>query len=317
MTRTDAPATTFIRATEVWLPSRDRLQLEHAGGWYGGAPQLARVSRNMVFGRGEGLPGRAWETAAPVVLHGFEPATFRRTDAALADGLTCGIALPIFAGEYLLAVLVFFCSDQGEQAGAIEVWHTDPRRGPDMALRDGHYGRTAETFEYLSRHTQFRHGVGLPGQAWAARAPVLMPDLGRAAGFLRGDVAQRVGINRGMAMPCATPGPDLYVIAWLSALGTPLARRMEVWQPDAQTGTLVLQSGFCEQLGTLAPEVAPARLQRGQGSVGCCWMTGLPTLGQTVADEPGPASAVPGLAAVLAFPVLDQGRFVAAVAMYF
>ena len=316
MTTADAAAGGFIRAAEIWLPSRDRMQLEHAGGWYGSAPQLAQVSRDMVFGRGEGLPGRAWATAAPVVLHGFDPSTFKRTPAALADGLTCGIALPIFCADYLMAVLVFFCSDQGEQAGAIEVWHTDPRIGPDMGLEDGHYGRTAETFEYLSRRTRFRHGTGLPGLAWAARAPVLMPDLGRAAGFMRGDSAQRVGINRGLAMPCATPGPDLYVITWLSALGTPIARRLEVWQPDAEQAALRLQAGFCEHAGTLAP--APdAAVQRGEGALGRCWLTGLPTLGTAAAEGPGPASGVPGLASVLAFPVLDQGRFVAAVAMYF
>ena len=270
----------------------------------------------MVFGRGEGLPGRAWARAAPVVLHEYDPASFKRTDAALADGLTCGIALPIFCGDYLLAVLVFFCSDQGEQAGAIEVWHTDPRTGPDMALDDGHYGRTADTFEYLSRRTRFRHGIGLPGQAWAARAPVLMPDLGRAAGFMRSDSAQRVGINRGLAMPCATPGPDLYVIAWLSALGTPLARRMEVWRPDAAQAALQLQAGFCEQAGTLAAG-SDATVPSGQGALGRCWLTGLPTLGDVAAEAPGLASGVPGLASVLAFPVLDQGRFVTAVAMYF
>jgi hypothetical protein len=306
---------TFIRAAEFWLPGPDRLQLEHGGGYYGGGARMAQVSRGMCFGRGEGLPGKAWESGAPVVLHSFEGSYFRRTAAALADGLTCGIALPIFAGDYLLAVVVLFCGDDEQHAGAIEVWRNDPAVSKDMGLADGHYGRTAETFEYISRRTDFRIGTGLPGLAWQQRAPVFLPDLGRASGFLRGDSAVKVGINRGLAVPCATPGPEQYVLAFLSALGTPIARRVEIWRLDAQRQMLTLDAGFCEQEGAL--QSGATRLERGQGSVGRCWLTGLPVVGNDLSSDAGPAKRVTGLATVLVFPVLVEARFVAAVALYF
>ena len=184
---------TFIKATEFWLPSQDRSQLEYGGGLYGPAAHMARISREMCFGYGEGLPGRAWQTGAPVVLHSFEGSYFRRTEAALADGLTCGIALPIFMGDYLSSVAVFFCGDDEDHAGAIEVWRNQPARSKDMTLADGHYGRTADTFEFTSRRTAFRAGTGLPGLAWQQRAPVFLLDLGRGSGFLRGDSAVKVG----------------------------------------------------------------------------------------------------------------------------
>jgi GAF domain len=308
-------SSTFVRAAEFWVPSTDRLQLEHGGGWYGTAARMAHASRDLCFGLGEGLPGRAWEQRAPVVLHSFEGSYFRRTAAALADGLTCGIALPIFAGEFLLAVVVLFCGDDEEHAGAIEVWHTDPASPRDLVLADGHYGRTAEAFEYLSRRTSFRAGTGLPGIALQRQAPVFLPDLGRASGFLRSDSAVKVGINRGLAVPCATPGPQRQVLAFLSALGTPIARRVELWRLNAGERCLRLDGGFCELQGTL--QDAGAQVEPGQGSVGRCWLTGLPVVAHNVAGEPGGAARVDGLEGGLVFPVLIGARFVAAVALYF
>ena len=166
---------TFIKAMEFWLPTADRSLVEYGGGLYGPGSRMARVSREMCFGRGEGLPGRAWEAGSPIVLHALEGSYFRRGEAAAADGLTCGIALPIFNGDALAAVVVFFCGDDEAHAGAIEVWHNDAAQGKDMVLADGHYGRTSDTFEFISRRTSFRQGTGLPGLAWQQHAPVFLP----------------------------------------------------------------------------------------------------------------------------------------------
>jgi hypothetical protein len=305
----------FIKATEYWLPSSDRTLLEFGGGLYAPGARMARISREMCFGRGEGLPGRAWDSGAPVVLHAFEGSYFKRTVAAQADGLTCGIALPIFAGDYLVAVVVFFCGDDDDHAGAIEVWKNDPAASKDMTLEDGHYGRTGDTFEFISRRTSFRLGTGLPGLAWERRKPVFLPDLGRGSGFLRGDSAVKVGINRGFALPCATPGPAQYVLAFLSALGTPIARRVEIWRPDFGDRALTLQDGFCEVTGLLSDTGTP--LEPGQGSIGRCWLSGLPVTSNDLTREPGAGGRVRGLSALAVLPVLDGGRFVAALALYF
>lgn len=304
----------FIRATEFWLPNAERSQLEFGGGLYGPLAQMARASRDLCFGRGEGLPGKAWEDGRPVVLQGFEGSYFKRQAAAQADGLTCGIALPVFLGDYLSAVVVFFCGDDDAHAGAIELWHNDPAASKDMTLLDGHYGRTADTFEYLSRRTSFRPGTGLPGLAWQQRAPVFLPDLGRSSGFLRADSAVKVGINRGFAMPCSTPDREHFVMAFLSALGTPIAQRVEIWRPDG-SGRLRLSAGFCETQGLLEGNGTP--IERGQGSIGRTWLTGLPSMASDLASEPVAAAAVPGLSSLAVLPVLDNARFVAAVALYF
>ena len=109
-----------------------------------------------------------------------------------------------------------------------------------MSLADGYYGSTAEAFEYISRRTSFRLDNGLPGMAWASGKPVFIEDLGKSARFLRAETATRVGINRGFAMPCPVPTNETYVMAFLSALGTPIVRRFAKFS----SGNIALPSGY-------------------------------------------------------------------------
>jgi hypothetical protein len=95
---------TFIRVIEYWVPSEESGVLEFGGGSFGTATRFEAASRNLCFGRGEGLPGQAWEAGHPIVLKEFEGSYFRRAVPAKAEGLTCGIALPIFKGQQLSAV---------------------------------------------------------------------------------------------------------------------------------------------------------------------------------------------------------------------
>lgn len=305
---------TFIKAAECWLPSADGTMLEFGGGLYGPGARMASVSREMCFGRGEGLPGRAWADAAPVVLHGFAGSYFRRIEAAQADGLTCGIAWPLFRGDTLVAVVVFFCGDDEDHVGAIEVWGNPGGGSKDLSLVDGHYGRTGDTFEYISRRTTFRPGTGLPGLAWQRGQPVFFDDLGRGAGFLRADGARKVGINRGLAVPGSTPGDASYVLTFLSALGTPIARRVELWSPDAANTAMVRTAGFCEAAGALTESV---HVPRGEGAVGRCLATGLPQVVQDLAAEPVAIDTSAGIRRAIVTPVLQEGNLRAAVALYF
>ena len=311
---------TFIKVVESWVPSGDRTMLEFGGALYGTHTRFGAVSRKMCFGRGEGLPGQAWEAGHPVVLREFEGSAFRRIAVAREEGLTCGIAVPIFAGDFLTSVVVIFCGDDDAHAGAIELWRNQPAASKDMSLVDGYYGTTAEAFEFLSRRTSFRRGHGLPGAAWESGLPVFASDLGRGAGFMRGDSAVKVGINRGFAIPCSTRSDDHYVMAFLSALATPIARRFEVWQPYAGGERLRRNAGFCESLGSLDAAEHSATVDAGQGTVGRpCW-TGIPAFSDEAATEPaglGASAAAAGLSSLVALPVLQAGRLVAVVAWYF
>jgi hypothetical protein len=309
---------TFIRVAEVWVPGHDRTLLEFHAGLYGGARRFGTISRSLCFGRGEGLPGQAWESGRPVVLKQFEGSNFRRTQAARVEGLTCGIALPIFAGDLLTAVLVLFCGDDEAHAGAIELWHNDPALSKDLTLDDGYYGTTADAFEFISRRTSFRQGTGLPGLAWATGLPVFMPDLGKGGRFLRADSAVKVGINRGFAIPCSSLGPEVFVMTFLSALATPIVRRFETWLPDGSSASLTRSEGFCEVQGLLEPGREP--VARGQGVIGKALSSCVPAVAEPAASEAGEVGAAARLAeleSVLALPVLRAGRVAAVVAWYF
>jgi len=315
----DAAMKTFIRVVEVWVPDRDQSLLEFGGGLYGHAKRLGLVSRSMCFGRGEGLPGRAWDEGRPIVLKQLDPSLFRRSEQARADGLTCGIALPIFSGDTLNAVLVMFCGEDTAHAGAIELWRNDPAESSDMTLDDGYYGNTADAFEFISRRTSFRKGIGLPGLAWQAGAPVFLPDLGKSGRFLRADSAIKVGINRGFAIPCASRGPVNYVLAFLSALATPLVRRLEIWSPAGSDGQLYRAEGWCEAQGLLPP-ASDLGIAAGQGLIGRAFASAVPMLSERAGDEAGPvgaAAADAGATSVVALPVLRHGRAASVLAWYF
>ena len=290
---------TFIRIIEYWVPTEDGSLLEFGGGLFGESTRFAAVSNNLCFGRGEGLPGHAWDTGHPIVLKELEGSYFRRAAAARAAGLTCGIAVPIFKGDKLSAVAVIFCGDDEAHAGAIELWGNDPEESHDMTLVDGYYGTTGDTFEFISRATAFRRGNGLPGMAWESQKPVFLPDLGKGSGFLRADGAIKVGINRGFAIPCSTLDGSNYVMAFLSALATPIARRVETWEPDASGTALRRTLGFSEVQGTSStPDIVP--LGDG-GPLARAFATGVPAVAEPM----------------IAIPVAPQGRITAVMALHF
>jgi hypothetical protein len=320
---TPAPQT-FIRAVEVWVPDAEGMLLVLGSAWYGTARRFGLHSSKMCFGRGEGLPGQAWHSGHPVLIKQFEGSAFRRTAAAHAEGLTSAVALPVFAGEVVKAVVLIFCGDnpdtQAQQAGAIELWRNQPATSKDMLLDDGYYGAISTVFEFISRRTAFRNGHGLPGQVWASGLPVFWPDLGKGGRFLRADSAQKVGINRGFALPCATTDGDHWVMAFLSALGTPLVRRFENWLPDAASGHLLRSEGFCEQAGALEAGLVEHRVDKGQGALGRAWATGAPAISQQATLEPGGVGAgasAAGLGTVVALPMMQAAQVVAVVAWYF
>ncbi|HZE90783.1 MAG TPA: GAF domain-containing protein, partial [Rhizobacter sp.] len=244
---------TLFQVIEVWVPDSDGHLLELADGLYCNALDFGRVSRSMCFGRGEGLPGRVWDQARPIILKDLQGGYFRRAAAAKAAGLRCAVGMPVYAGDALRAVLVFFCGADNPDAGAIELWHNDPRVTPDLTLVDGCYGSSAEAFEAASRETFMNRGAGLPGRAWQREGAVFMDDLAHNPKFLRADAAGAAGIRYGLALPCPVPAQDTYVVTFLSGSSTPVASRMECWARAATEPSLQRVFGFCEAAGKLPP----------------------------------------------------------------
>jgi GAF domain-containing protein len=310
---------TFVRVAEIWVPTKDRTQLQLLDGLYGPLKEFRAASEQMRFRIDEGLPGKAWAAGHPVILKEFENSYFKRTEAAKAVGLTCGVALPVFVGEQLTAVVVLFCGDDEAHVGAIELWHNDPDTAYEMMLVDGYYG-SAEMFEFNSRYTKFPRGFGLPGRVWKSNMPLIVKDLYHSKTFLRWREAVEIGINRGLGIPYPHASGKTWVMTFLSARDTPIARRFEIWVPDGQRDALIFDSGDCDENSQFATDYQTATIGAGEGTIGQVWATGVPAVRDGLAGDPSPAakSAIAaGLSAMVAMPVTgDEGRVKAVVAWY-
>lgn len=310
----------FIRVTEIWVPSKDGTTLEFGGGSYGGLTGFHAESHQTVFRYDEGLPGRAWSTRRPIVLKDLQNSYFKRGSAARAAGLTCGLALPIFAGDFLRAVVTFFCGDDDDNVGAIEVWANDPAKSSAMELDDGYYGN-AEFFERNSKTIQFGRGQGLPGEVWERDLPVILKDPYGSHRFLRKAEALKLGRTTAFGLPCHTDRTQSFVMTFLSALGTPIARRFEVWRASEDGTRLTYEAGLCETKGDLGESYAALSLTREDGAIGRMITTGLPVITQDFSEEPSVLSASlkeAGLTTMVAIPVLGaDARLKAVAAWYF
>lgn len=305
----DSPTRTFIEVTEVWVPDGDRLVW--SSGNYGALGEFAALSEQKSFARGEGLPGKAWAEARPVVLKTFDGSYFKRIEAAKEAGLTSAVAVPIFAGETLKAVVVVICADDDARTGAIEVWHES---NGFLMLDDGYYG-AARHFEWVSQHTHFPRGQGLPGGVWAASAPMLMRDLGSGYRFIRADAAGKAGLTTGLGLPIAVPGDKTYVLTLLSARGTPIARRFELW--NAHTSKIgngaeaVLADGICAREGPLWDDENERRVGAWQGAIGQVLGSGIPVV------KFDTATLTAGYDSMVALPIYRNGAITHVVAWYY
>ncbi|MDX6670114.1 MAG: hypothetical protein QOI91_477 [Solirubrobacteraceae bacterium] len=132
--------------------------LRWVAGWEarpGGAEEFWRLSRELRFGRGDGMPGRAWETGKPTWrLDLAGDPHFPRLEAAAAAGLRVGLSMPVPIGrpEGVLAVMEFFArhgeapedsmrellAGFGDQIAQFQV-----RRRAEEAVRDSEEVKTA------------------------------------------------------------------------------------------------------------------------------------------------------------------------------
>jgi hypothetical protein len=300
------------------VPTGDRTQLRLLDGLYGPSDAFGALGREMRLGQGEDLPGKAWAVRHPIILKKFEGAQFKRTDAATAIGLTCGIAFPVFAGELLKAVVVLLCGGSEPHVGAIELWHNDPDKSNEMRLVDGYYG-TADTFAFNSRHMTFPRGYGLPGRVWKSRMPLIVKELDQSRSFLRWQEAVAIGINRGLGIPYFGAADQAWALTLLSARDTPIARRFEIWTPNQAHDALIFHAGDCDRATQLATEYQAATIGKGDGAIGQAWLTGIPAVRANVGDDTsaaGRSAAAAGLNAIVALPVMTGEQVTAVVAWY-
>ncbi|TGD75060.1 GAF domain-containing protein [Mangrovimicrobium sediminis] len=267
----------FVRVVEIWVPDASGEHLKWHAGTYGPLAEFADHSRDITFAPGIGLPGQAWREARPIIMKDLSDGAFLRADAAQSAGLTSGVAMPIFQGRDLRAVLVFLCGDHGRGDGAIEVWKDDGLSG--QSLVDGYYGKLAR-FERQSRNIKFPLGRGLPGMVWKSATPMIA-DVANTNAFLRSQAALEAGISIGIGIPLNSDHniDDIgYVVTFLSVHATPIARGFEIWNVTDTGDGLCFSSGIEDSVHRILADEPDRRLARGEGIAGKVLETGLPWL---------------------------------------
>lgn len=305
---------TFIKVTEIWTPEKDRTQLELNTGLYGNLDEFKSASEHQHFKFAEGLPGMAWEKQHPIVLTEFKDSYFKRTEVAIKSGLTCGIAIPVFAGDFLMAVIVFLCGDDEAHAGAIEFWSNDPDKPNELGVIEGYYG-TLDYFEFTSRKTKIMKGSDLAGMVWERGMPVLLDDLGESTSFIRGRDAKTAGITTGLAIPISQQGRQVNIMSFLSAMATPIAKQIEIWIPDQQGRSLLFSDGYTLNNAELKDLYANTNIAKNEFSMGKVWLTGVPIITESLVDEH--VKPNDDLSSMLVMPVLQAGKILAIVNFIF
>lgn len=303
---------TFIKVIEIWTPDSKRNQLTLTNSYFGEYTDFNKQSQSVTFSYDEGLPGTSWAQRQPIIITDLEHSCFLRKETAKASGITSAIAIPIFSGQFLLSVIVLLCGDEEELAGAIEIWGKNPERNKELRLVEGYYG-SLEKFEWISRRLAFTKGSGLPGTIWDYHIPQIVSDLSSSASFLRASNAKQEGITTAFGIPLIYSEQQEYIITLLSARGTPIARRFEIWLPDREHKYLSLYSGHSE----IPYDVfSYTEIEKGQGLIGQTWLTGCPGIDHNPADISAKAkeAATEKLNATVTIPVIEDGALTAVVA---
>ncbi len=104
---------------QAWVRTADGSALECSAAWHAGVPGLEsfrRVTEALSFLPGIGLPGQAWELARPVWIADVQSdRRFERGPFAAQAGLAAATAIPVPAGDEIVAVLEFFSREQRER----------------------------------------------------------------------------------------------------------------------------------------------------------------------------------------------------------
>lgn len=141
-----------------------------------------------------------------------------------------------------------------------------------------------------------------------------MRDLGSGYRFVRSESAGQAGLTTGLGLPVALPDGGSLVLTLLSALGTPIANRFEIWDArSAKVGSksaAVLIDGICKRDGPLWSDEKERRVNAWQGLIGKALGSGLPVL------EAGPSPITANYASAVALPMYAMGEISHIVAWY-
>ncbi|MEA2027406.1 MAG: GAF domain-containing protein, partial [Campylobacterota bacterium] len=185
-------------------------------------------------------------------------------------------------------------------------------RVKEMELVNGYYG-TMEDFAWISKSIKIMKGQGLPGKVWKSTEPTIMQDLAESATFMRAKKALKEGITTALALPAWSDETQGYVMTFLSAKGTPIARRFEIWQLNHEEENLSFKEGYSHGEVDLDELYSDITFDKNDSLVGECWRQGLPRLVKNSDNDYAPKDCE----SILTIPIIQNGFCQSVVSFYY
>lgn len=170
----------LIQSVQVWLPD-DRQQQLHlqSAALTTPQPHLTDDHKPAPLTCGQGIAGRAWQQRCATLLQEEPSQLLSEYSQQFGAPVKAVLAIPIFRQQQIYGVVVLGLN---EGHGGAEIWCRDDR--DELAVSAGHYvGLPA--FEFISRHTRFPKGAGVPGRVWRTAQPLIASNLPADADFVR------------------------------------------------------------------------------------------------------------------------------------
>lgn len=190
-----------------------------------------------------------------------------------------------------------------------EIWTPTTRaHEPLLELRSSYYGDLA-SFKAASAHVTFAPGVGLPGQVWASKRPILFADLADQSRFVRAKAAVAAGLVSGLGLPLFAGNGVSAVITLLCTGGV-----LEIWSPNAEGTMLTLRTGAYQGVEAFGAVSRTMTFAPGEGLPGQVWASKTPIIFPDLATAPAfvrkAAAVTAGLTAGLAIPIVQGAQVV-------
>ena len=219
--------TPMIQYAEVWVPSDDRSFLQRQSTVRSGSETQRARSDSTPAMADSGLVFSTAQSKSVTILQ-EEPSHLLDQISEQAEiDLNCVVTIPVCSRQQCRGVVVL---GLGTGYGAAELWQRDDR--DELAVKAAHYSGLP-SFEFITRHTKFPKGAGVPGRVWSGGRAIIGNNLQNNASFIRSfgndpaTVTDTVGIPVGL-----TGGYPKSVLLLLSTLQSPLAREVQLWSYD-------------------------------------------------------------------------------------
>lgn len=230
----------IVKQVDVYRPDADGERL-----WLQGADGVGCAL-------GEGLVGRAWQEGVPVIES--------------TDDQTMAVAIPCLQADACRGAVVLHCEVAEDLRGAFEVWLRNDRGELGLASQ-WHAG--LERLARITQYIKFPRNAGLPGRVWDDRFPRVLGALQDSKHFIRVSAARSEKLISAIGIPFMRRPPELDgTLLILNAQDSPIAKAMEVWARDLETGQLKIVSADYGPYATLAAESRSLVFPKGEGIAG-------------------------------------------------